>query len=85
MKIRFTSTFHADYLELPSKIREALEKKFRLLVENIRHPSLRAKKMEGYSGIWGARISKQYRFTFKIEGEMYLLRRVGPHDILRHP
>ncbi len=85
MKIRFTSTFHADYLELPSKIREVLEKKFRILEENMRHPSLRVKKMEGYIGIWEARISKHYRFTFEIERETYLLRRAGPHDILRNP
>lgn len=85
MKIRFTSTFHEDYFELPFKIRGALEKKFRLLVEDMRHPSLRVKKMEGYTGIWEARISKHYRFTFEIERETYLLRRAGPHDILRNP
>ena len=36
--------------------------------------------------IWEARVTRAYRFTFVIDGDTYILRRVGPHeDVLRNP
>ena len=35
--------------------------------------------------IWEARISGGYRFTFAIEGDTYILRHIGKHDILDRP
>jgi hypothetical protein len=35
--------------------------------------------------IWEARVTGGYRFTFVIEGDTYILRRVGAHDIERQP
>jgi hypothetical protein len=36
--------------------------------------------------IWEARITQAYRFTFVIDQDTYILRRVGPHeDALRKP
>jgi len=35
--------------------------------------------------IWEGRITKSYRFTYQIEGDTYVLRRVGTHDILKNP
>ena len=42
-------------------------------------------KMEGHTSIWEARISAGYRMTFQINGDTYLLRRAGSHDILKKP
>ncbi len=85
MEIRYAVSFGRDYKDLPQEMRMLLVKKFALLLNNMRHPSLRTKKMEGHEGIWEARITKGYRFTFQKEIYGYLLRRVGPHDILRNP
>ncbi len=85
MEIRYAVSFGRDYKELPREIRILLAKKFSLLLNNMRHPSLRAKKMEGQEDIWEARITKGYRFTFQKEEYGYLLRRAGSHDILRNP
>ncbi len=41
--------------------------------------------MAGFDYIWEAKVTKGYRFTFQIEEQTYLIRRVGPHDILRSP
>ena len=46
--------------------------------------------MEGGSGaadrdIWAARVTADYRLTFAIDGDTYILYRIGPHDIERHP
>jgi hypothetical protein len=55
----------------------------------VRSPLLQAKKMEGHRDpegrdIWEARVTKAYRMTFVVEGHTYILRRVGPHDMLPH-
>lgn len=34
--------------------------------------------------IWEGRITKSYRFTYHTEGDTYILRRVGTHDILKN-
>jgi len=35
--------------------------------------------------IWEGRITQSYRFTYHTEGNAYILRRVGTHDILKNP
>jgi mRNA interferase RelE/StbE len=54
-------------------------------MDNPKHPSLRIKKMEGHPSVWEARITKVYRMTFQIDGDVFLLRRVGPHSVLKSP
>jgi mRNA-degrading endonuclease RelE of RelBE toxin-antitoxin system len=90
MNIFRTEIFKRDFRRMPEAIQRRVEKALRLLVENLRHPSLRAKKMEGERDpegrdIWEARASRGYRFTFAIAGDTYILYRLGPHDIERRP
>lgn len=85
MELRFGSSFEPDYKTLPRHLQVVVEKKLGMLLENPKHPSLRVKKMEGFDYIFEARITKGYRFTFQKKGDIYFIRRVGPHDILRHP
>lgn len=85
MKIQTTKPFDKDYKNLPEAIKEQADKQFVLLMENPRHPSLRIKKIKGLQNIWEGRVTKDYRFTFQISGETYLLRRIGTHDILKTP
>lgn len=85
MKVAFTKPFKRDYNELPEHIQEQIDKQITQLLENPKHPSLQIKKMEGRESIWEARITKGYRMTFQIDGDTYLLRRVGTHAILKRP
>lgn len=85
MEVRLTKSFVKDYRWLPKILQNLIDKKLLLLLENSRHPSLGVKKMAGFDYIWEARVTKGYRFTFQIEDQTYLIRRVGPHDILRNP
>ena len=82
MIIRRTDAFLSDYRALPIEIRERVEKKLRLLLEDFRHPSLRLKKLKG-TDKFEIRISKGYRLTLRFDKEHMELRRVGTHDILR--
>ena len=85
MFIRRLDSFKDDFQKLPEEIKKRVEKQLRFLVQNHHHPSLRTKKMSDPRNIWEGRITKGYRFTFQIENDTYILRRIGTHDILRKP
>ena len=83
MKIQTTRPFDRDYAGLPDEVKGRVDKQLALLLSNPRHPSLRLKKIRGAEDIWGARISRGYRLTLQIVSDTLILRRVGPHDVLR--
>lgn len=80
-----TERFKKDFGHLPSNIQTRTAKALELFVANQRHPSLHVKKMEGAPDIWELRVSDNYRITFQFVQEGVLLRRIGTHDLLRHP
>lgn len=82
MRLQPTERFAKDYARLPGQIQQRVDRAMGLLLENPRHPSLQAKKMEGYENRWEARITLNYRLIFSIEGDAYILLRVGTHDLL---
>ena len=85
MRLFFTKTFVRDYRKLPQEIQELADKQLRLLLSNSRHPSLRVKKMNEPRDIWEGRVTEAYRFTFNLDKETYILRKVGTHDTLKNP
>jgi mRNA interferase RelE/StbE len=85
MKVSFTKPFKKDYRGLPENIQNQIDDQITRLLDDPKHPSLRIKKMEGHQSIWEARITGGYRMTFQIDGDTYLLRRVGCHDVLKRP
>lgn len=85
MNFKTEKTFDRDYAQLPQHLQERVKKQLALLLENLRHPSLQAQEMGGRGNIWEARVTRDYRFTFRIDGETYRLRRVGTHEIYRNP
>ena len=85
MRLHPTERFRRHYLALPESLQQRVDRQLEFLLQNLRHPSLRTKKMEGTDGIWELRVTKGYRLTFTIQADAYLLRAVGTHDILRSP
>ena len=86
MKLLLTKVFDRDYHRLSKSIQEQCDKQFITLLKNPRHPSLRTSQIQGFGNIWEGRISKDYRFTFQIARDIYLIRRVSKHDeILKKP
>lgn len=81
----YTAHFKKDYRRLPENIKQAFAKQIRFLQENPDHPSLDIKKMKDPRGIWRCKLTAGYRFTFQIDGDTYLLRRIGPHDVEKKP
>jgi len=83
--IQTTSRFDKDYQSLPKKIQLKTDSILEIFLNNPYHPSLHTKKMKGVKNIFEGRVTINYRFTFQISGEIYILRRIGTHDILRTP
>lgn len=82
MRLIRTNHFKRDYKKLPPTVQELTDKKLRLLVQNLSHPSLRVKKVQRHADIFEGSITMDYRLLFQITSEGYVLLRIGKHDIL---
>jgi mRNA-degrading endonuclease RelE of RelBE toxin-antitoxin system len=86
MKARRLNSFKEDFDKLPPHIQQLTREKFRLFMEDSRHPSLRLKKMKGYDNIWEGHITLGYVFTMQWQiddesgEEIAIFRRIGKHD-----
>lgn len=86
MQIKTTKSFDKDYRNLNEGIKKIANKQIAFLFENPHHPSLRTKKIKSEENIWEARITKSYRLTFQLIGDVCLLRRIGKHEeVLKKP
>jgi plasmid maintenance system killer protein len=65
--------------EAPAEVRKTFFKQLHLLAENLKHPSLHAKKYDAAKDIWQARVNRQWRFYFNIVGDTYVIRDIIPH------
>ena len=79
MKWQHSNRSKQDYDNLELKVRKAFDKQARLLVENMHHPSLRAKKYDESQDLWQARVNKSWRFYFQIAGGTLVIVRIIPH------
>lgn len=80
MKLLFSPRFLKQYGDAPMQVQKAFDKQAKLLVDNLRHPGLRSKKFDEAKDIWQARVTRDWRFYFTIEGDTYYV-----HTIIKHP
>jgi mRNA-degrading endonuclease RelE of RelBE toxin-antitoxin system len=85
MTVLRTKTFKQQYRKLPESIQKKVDRQLGYLVADLRHPSLVAKRVKGTDDIWEGRVDIHHRFTFQLHDELIVLRKVGPHDMLRQP
>jgi mRNA-degrading endonuclease RelE of RelBE toxin-antitoxin system len=78
MKVLFTARFERSYRRAPAAIQRAFDKQLAFLLDNLQHPSLRAKKYDQER--WQGRVTRDWRFYFRIDGDTYILL-----DIIAHP
>ena len=83
MKLSYKPEFMSDYDLLPRHIQKRLNQKLKLLLDNLHHPSLRVRKIQGvvkgYQNVFEGSINMNYRFLFQIEGDIYVMLRCGTH------
>jgi hypothetical protein len=80
MTASYSKRFLKQYAAAPAALRKAFDKQVSLLLENLNHPSLHAKKYDESLDLWQARVNRDWRFYFTIDGEVYHL-----HEIIKHP
>ncbi|HEV3221109.1 MAG TPA: hypothetical protein VGZ48_15190 [Candidatus Acidoferrales bacterium] len=80
MFLFYTERFQRSYLEAPLKVQRQCDKQLALLAQDLRRPSIRAKKYDEVRSIWQGRVNRSWRFYFLIEGDRYYLL-----DIMAHP
>lgn len=80
MNVVFAENLKKHFKRLPKHIKRKANRQFIILSRNLRHPSIRAKKVKGFSDVWEGRIDRFYRFVFTIEKDTITIIRVGPHD-----
>jgi plasmid maintenance system killer protein len=79
MNVAYTSSTARTVAGLPELIRRALYKQVHFLLLNLHHPSLHAKKYDEAHDLWQARVNRDWRFYFRIEGDTYVITDVIPH------
>jgi len=79
VKFRLTTKAERDFAALSSSLQARVDKQFALLLQNLRHPSLRAKKYDEKNNVWQGRVNQDYRFYFRIEGDTYVILSIIPH------
>ena len=63
----------------PTPFGRLSDKQSLLLLQNLRHPSLHAKKYDESADLWQARVTGSWRFDFKIEADTYRLEEIKAH------
>ncbi|MEK7068863.1 MAG: hypothetical protein AAB947_00605 [Patescibacteria group bacterium] len=79
MRFEFSVQAYGCYELLPTELRRATDKQIRFLVNDIRHPSLHAKKYDESIGLWQARINRSWRFYFLIAHDAYYIVSIRKH------
>ena len=79
VEIIFTETLKEDYQELPKHIQRKFDKQVRFLARDPRHPSLRIHRIRDH---WEFYVDIHYRCIFQQEGNIYILKHVGGHEIV---
>jgi len=79
MRLDYSPQFLRSWDKVPLQVRRRFEKQTAFLLENLHHPSLRAKKYDEARDIWQARGDRAWRFYFQIRGDTYYMLNITPH------
>ena len=79
MRLEHTLQIRRALQKFPESIQETFYKQVEFLKNDIRHPSLRAKKYDEATDVWQARVTGDVRFYFRIEGDSYRLLNIRKH------
>ena len=80
MRLLVTVRFRRAHAALPAEDQQLVQKALHAMAEDLRHPSLHVKRLQGTQRIWEAHASRSLRLTFETERDALILRNVGRHD-----
>ena len=79
MELLRSIRFERSYAKAPQQVQRAFDKQSLLLLHNLHHPSLRAKKYDEGQNLWQARVNKSWHFYFLIKDDVYYIMDILPH------
>jgi mRNA interferase RelE/StbE len=79
MNLVRSTAFERKYAKATEQVQRAFDKQSLLLLQNLHHPSLRAKKYDEAQDLWQARVNKDWRFYFLIQDDVYYIVDIIPH------
>ncbi len=79
MRLEISRRARRQYEALPPRLKARVDKQLSLLLADLRHPSLHAKKYDESRDIWQGRVNRDYRFYFTIEDDTYIVLGIIPH------
>lgn len=79
VNFRRTDRFAKQFYEAPARVQKDFEKQLAFLLRDPRHGSLRAKKFDETRGIFQARVNRDWRFYYLVEGATCVLLALIPH------
>ena len=79
---QFSRRFKKEYNHLPNEIQKTFNQKLQLLLQDMSHPSLRVKRIQGTKNRWEGSVTMKYRLTFEFLENELIFRVIGTHDIL---
>jgi len=79
---QFSKKFKKEFKKLPQNIQKSFNEKLFLFLQNMLHPSLRVKRIQGTKDRWEGSVTMKYRFTFEFIEDTIIFRAIGTHDIL---
>ena len=79
---QFSKRFKKEFKKLPQNIQKSFYEKLSLLLQNVLHPSLRVKRIQGTKNKREGSVTMKYRFTFELIEDTIIFRAIGTHDIL---
>jgi mRNA-degrading endonuclease RelE of RelBE toxin-antitoxin system len=79
MKRSLTPEAVKNYSDAPVEVQKAFDKQAKLLVKNLRYPSLHAKKYLKNADVWQARVTGSWRFYFVINNDTYVILSIKQH------
>jgi len=84
VKSRATPRFWAAYHEMPSEVRAAAQKAYRLFRHNPRHPSLHFEKVHTQEPVYSVRVTLGYRAVGLLEADEVTWFWIGSHAEYDH-
>lgn len=86
-RIRWSRTFEKSFRKLPAKIQDGAFRAVSNFLEDPSRPSLNLEKLRGNEDYWSIRINAGYRILLRLEpdleGDVFRLMDIGPHDVYR--
>ena len=79
---QFSKRFKKEFKKLPQNIQKSFNEKLSLLLQNMLHPALRVRRIQGTKDRWEGSVTMKYRFTFELIEDTIIFRAIGTHDIL---